>query len=104
MSEFTHTDGTVRQAYYGDGEQPWDTAKRLGWAAQFAAVSVLKYLRRTKGEPEKDLAKANWYFGELCAIADSGLPYQWRHDAKVAFRKLHAELTETERTALGIRF
>jgi hypothetical protein len=96
MSEFTHDDGTVRQDYYGEGEQPWDIAKRLGFAAQFAAVSALKYVRRTKGETAKDHAKAVWYYRELCALATEGLPYQWRHDAKVVLRKLESELTANE--------
>lgn len=96
MSEFTHADGTVRQAYYGDGEQPWDTAKRLGFAAEFAAVSALKYVRRTKGETAKDRAKAHWYYREITILATEGLPYQWRHDAAVVLRKLQAELTPNE--------
>lgn len=71
LAEIVAEDGSVRQGYYGSGEQPWDVAKRLGWAHHFAAVNALKYLRRTK-EPERDLEKARWYHRELLALRGWG--------------------------------
>lgn len=60
-------DGTVRQDHYGDGEQPWDAIVRLGWAPQFAAANIIKYLRRTK-EPKHSIESAKWYWARLCEI------------------------------------
>jgi len=36
--EFLAQDQTVRKSWYGDGEQPYDTAVRLGWGPAFAAT------------------------------------------------------------------
>lgn len=60
----TGEDGTVRKAHYGDGRQPWDDMVDLGWAAHFAAASILKYLRRSK-DPEHSLESAQWYYNQL---------------------------------------
>jgi hypothetical protein len=57
-------DGTVRKVHYGDGRQPWDDIVELGWAPEFAAANILKYLRRTK-DPEHSLASARWYLAAL---------------------------------------
>jgi hypothetical protein len=57
-------DGSVRKAHYGDGKQPWDTIKELGWGPEFAAANVLKYLRRTK-DVEGSRQKALWYKARL---------------------------------------
>jgi hypothetical protein len=62
--EITGADGTVRKAQYGDGVQPWDIIKERGWAPEFAAGNVLKYLRRRK-TPDEDRKKARWYWVEL---------------------------------------
>jgi hypothetical protein len=64
MSEHQADDGTVRKDHYGSGRQPWDDIKDLGWAAEFAAGNVLKYLRRTK-EPGHSLQSARWYLARL---------------------------------------
>lgn len=64
MATHLAEDGTVRQDHYGEGEQPWDTIVRLGYAPQFAAGNVLKYLRRTKA-PEHSLESARWYYARL---------------------------------------
>lgn len=84
--ETTAADGSVRKAYYGSGEQPWDIIKRFGWAADFAAGNVLKYLRRTKGEPG-DVTKARWYWVELKKLADNDYAF-----ARAAVAKLLREL------------
>lgn len=83
-------DGSVRKSYYGDGEQPWDAMKRIGWAADFAAGNVLKYLRRTKGEPD-DLTKARWYWSELKKLAEPDDRF-----ARSALAHLLRELKGTE--------
>lgn len=57
-------DGTVRKAHYGDGEQPWDTMVKLGWAPYFAASSIIKYLRRNKDHAHS-LESAQWYYERL---------------------------------------
>lgn len=67
----TADDGTLRQSYYGDGKQPWDTIKANGWAHHFAAGNVVKYLRRTK-EPGSSKAKARWYHRELYRLLNHG--------------------------------
>lgn len=64
------TDGTVRQSYYGNGKQPWDEMKGGSLASPFAAGSVLKYMRRTKGERAADIEKAVWYYNELLKMAN----------------------------------
>ena len=43
------SDGTTRKAHYGQGKQPWDYIVEAGWAPEFAAGCVLRYLRRDKG-------------------------------------------------------
>lgn len=53
--------GDGRRAHYGAGKQPWDTALERGWAAQGAAFSIIRYLRRTK-QPERDVAAARVYW------------------------------------------
>ena len=77
QEEATHiaADGTVRQAHYGSGRQPWDDIKeRFGAqaAAGFCAGNALKYLRRDhalKGvERARDLKHARWYFAELLKL------------------------------------
>lgn len=92
MSTIKGIDGTERQAYYGQGEQPWDVMKKVGFAPQFAAGNVLKYLRRPakglKGSdpiPSRtgtecwphnpdDIDKAIWYFKELHQMVYDGCP------------------------------
>lgn len=57
-------DGSQRKAHYGSGRQPWDDIKDLGWAPEFAAASILKYLRRTK-DKEHSIESARWYWERL---------------------------------------
>lgn len=64
-------DDADRQTYYGDGRQPWDEIVAGGFGAAFAAGSILKYLRRTKGEREKDVEKARWYWTRLADMSVS---------------------------------
>jgi hypothetical protein len=63
-------DGTLRQAHYGSGRQPWDDIVVAGWGPAFAASSILKYLRRTK-DPEHSITSARWYYAQLEAMADA---------------------------------
>lgn len=56
--------GDGRKAHYGDGKQPWDTIKEIGWGPAFAASNVIKYLRRSK-DPEHSLESARVYYGWL---------------------------------------
>lgn len=105
--EFIAHDGTVRKEHYGRGEQPWDVIVRLGWAPHFAASNVLKYVRRHTGKNgADDLAKARWYYVELCKMADmcrDGVPLpQWKEGlAAVAVRlNLMSELSEDEQRLL----
>jgi hypothetical protein len=81
-----------RKPWYGDGEQPWDSVKRLGWAPQFAASNVIKYLRRTK-EPEHSLESARWYYARLRELADTS---RYRMTAPGILAALRNELTTDE--------
>lgn len=65
-------DGTERKDHYGAGRQPWDDFKDWGWAAKFAAACVIKYLRRTKADPN-DIPDARWYYRELARLANEPL-------------------------------
>lgn len=68
--EATHIagDGTERKSHYGPGRQPWDDFLENGWAAHFAAACVVKYLRRTKEDPN-DIVDARWYYTRLKELA-----------------------------------
>lgn len=92
--EHTASDGTTRKTHYGAGRQPWDDIKELGWAPEFAASNVLKYLRRTK-DPLHSRSSARWYFHELQVLA-ADLAYPWRARAGLAHSRLLATLTEGE--------
>jgi hypothetical protein len=70
--EHVAEDGTVRKSHYGSGRQPWDDAKDDGRAEDFAAVCVLKYLRRTKPDPN-DLNDARWYYARLHELTMNSL-------------------------------
>lgn len=92
-------DGTNRKAYYGpDGEQPWDTALRLGWAHGFAATNVLKYLRRVKPGSEahsRESAKVYWRW--LNQLAEGKLNYTaWFDESGVTLLQLVGSLTPEE--------
>jgi hypothetical protein len=63
-------DGSIRQDHYGSGHQPWDDIKDQGWAPEFAAGNILKYLRRSKNE-EHSLKSARWYWAQLQAISST---------------------------------
>ncbi len=91
-------DGSVRQTYYGAGEQPWDTSRRNGWAATFACGNIVKYLRRQKNED--DLDKARWYWVELHKMTDQEFFPAERAHAALALQQLHRELTEDEHKRL----
>jgi hypothetical protein len=64
MTTHVHGDGTTRQNHYGQGEQPWDAIKTVGWGPEFAAGNVIKYLRRTK-DIEHSIESARWYWARL---------------------------------------
>lgn len=94
------TDGTIRKAHYGEGEQPWDTAVRRGWAAEFAATNVLKYLRRTGKDPEHSLESAKRYYEWLVKLAIKGVKNA--AIASLVLGELHEELTADEKKTLNI--
>lgn len=87
-------DGTVRQNHYGAGRQPFDDIKDAGWAPQFAAGNVLKYLRRNK-QPEHSLESARWYYNELSKLADRD------REARKVLLQLDRELTGAERRSVS---
>lgn len=64
-------DGSPRKAHYGDGQQPWDVMLVAGWTPEFAAGSILKYLRRAK-DLEHSLESAQWYWERLNELANEG--------------------------------
>lgn len=102
--EHLNPDQSVRKDWYGPGKQPWDVAKRLGWAPAFAATNVLKYLRRTK-DPEHSLESARWYYAELGKMAARHPTADYRSVlgfAAVIKERLVAELTDEEFTKLDI--
>lgn len=57
-----------RKSWYGDGRQPWDDIVDAGWAPEFCAGNVLKYLRRDK-TPEHSLESARWYHAQLVEMS-----------------------------------
>lgn len=60
---------TTRQAYYGDGLQPWDLIKSLGMGADFCAGNVIKYVGRyNRKNGLDDLEKASWYLARLIEL------------------------------------
>jgi hypothetical protein len=67
MSTYQADDGTIRQDHYGTGRQPWDDIVDQGWAPEFAAGNILKYLRRTK-DPEHSAESARWYWLRLIEL------------------------------------
>jgi hypothetical protein len=60
-----------RKLHYGAGRQPLDDIIEAGWAPEFYAGNILKYLRRDK-ERETSLEKAVWYWRALSALHYSG--------------------------------
>lgn len=81
-------DGTKRKAHYGEGEQPWDIIKRMGFGPEFAAGCVLRYIRRTK-DPAHSLESAKWYWAYLCQR-----PSGWHREDIYLY--LRSELTSEE--------
>jgi hypothetical protein len=99
-TEATHVadDGTIRKSHYGEKgkRQPWDDFIAWGWAAKFAAACVVRYLRRTKPDPD-DMFDACWYYTrlhELCAT---------EREAEAALAKLDVELTGEERRRIELQ-
>lgn len=86
--------GDGRKKHYGDGEQPIDVIRRLGWYPQFCAGNVLKYLRRDK-DPEHSAESAKVYFGWLADEADTHGTV-----AMSVYNQLIEELTPEERARL----
>ncbi len=88
------TDGSVRKAHYGDGEQPWDAICRIGYGPQFAASNVIRYLRRTK-DRQRSLESARWYWNQL--KTRSGKDMNRNHNSwSKAKNKLSMELSTFE--------
>ena len=90
-------DQSERQSYYGEGRQPWDDIVEAGFGLQFAAGSILKYLRRAKGEREKDVEKARWYWARFKEIGVSLIDYA---DGPVVLEWLQTILTNEEKELL----
>lgn len=67
----TGQDGSVRKAHYGEGRQPWDDIKAAGWAPEFSAGCILRYLRRTK-DSEHSIESARWYWARLQEMSMQG--------------------------------
>ncbi len=88
-------DGSTRKQHYGDGEQPWDTVKRLGWAPEFAAGNILKYLRRSK-DVAYSTESARWYWDELKKLMTRGQPMAQINRTSDVYRALMNELTNDE--------
>lgn len=86
-------DQSGRQDYFGEGRQPWDEIVDVGFGPQFAAGSILKYIRRTKGEREKDIAKAAWYWARLIELSEDRVNETAARDA---LQWLNARLTLAE--------
>lgn len=62
--EDSRVDDSERKEHYGPARQPWDDIVDLGWAPEFAAANVLKYLRRTK-DRYHSVESARWYYARL---------------------------------------
>jgi hypothetical protein len=86
-------DGSRRKAHYGEGKQPWDHICDAGWAPEFAAGCVLRYLRRTK-DPEHSIESAQWYWAQLERLAEQGY-------ARYVLGQLRLMLTPDELKRLG---
>jgi hypothetical protein len=112
QTSVTHLDerGTPRQAHYGAGRQPWDDVLDAGWAPEFCAGNVLKYLRRDK-ERQHSVESARWYYRRLVELSrgeirPSGVsPYRQDHPrrAQNVWKELHELLTLDELTVLTRR-
>lgn len=96
--EHNGTDGTKRKDHYGEGKQPWDTIKEMGWAPAFAASNVIKYLRRTK-DPEHSLESARWYDAQLRAMVRETNSFENPFIEEI-WNKLQNELTPGEHARL----
>jgi hypothetical protein len=92
----------------GQTRQPWDDILDLGWAPQFAAGNVLKYLRRHKNPDDRQ--KAAWYYAALrdlaapyldLTISDPGPFPAAARDAAAILSTLNALLTPAERDILS---
>lgn len=95
--EFVAADGTVRKSYYGDGVQPWDLMKEIGWAPHFAAGNALKYVRRyTNKNGDDDLKKGRWYYAELKKMVYDNPNDPWNVPAHFALNNLLFLLTDEE--------
>jgi hypothetical protein len=97
----THLDdrSIVRQDHYGPRHQAWDSILELGWAPEFAAGNILKYLRRTKS-PKHSLESANWYHDRLVSMSQG----YWTEDRQRAGdvrQRLYEILTDAERVSIG---
>jgi hypothetical protein len=92
-------DATERQPQYGDGRQPWDDIVEEGWAPEFAAGNVLKYLRRDKAR-EHSLASARWYWARLNEAVTAGLGPRRPREVQLVKLGLDRRLTDTERDLL----
>lgn len=92
-------DAEPRKKHYGDGEQPWDTALKMGWGPVAAAFCVLRYLRRDKAV-EHSLESARWYATRLAEGA-FGVRYGSQDVWHAAWAQLNDLLTKDEIVRIG---
>ncbi len=84
-----------RKLHYGEGRQPVDAIRELGWAPEFFAGNVLKYLRRDKA-PEHSLKSARVYYSWLQELAHVSHVDDAGYRARNVLFRLDAEMTEEE--------
>lgn len=80
-----------RKAHYGEGRQPLDDIKDVGWGPEFSAGNVLKYMRRLK-QISDSRQKARWYWRDLNEMCQDD-----NNHPKDVRRKLESLLTEAEK-------
>ena len=84
-----------RKLHYGQGKQPVDTIRELGWAPEFFAGNVLKYLRRDKAR-EHSVQSARVYYGWLQELAHAKNVDDAGYRVRDVLFRLDGELSEEE--------
>lgn len=94
--------GDGRKVHYGPGRQPVDTIRDMGWAPEFFAGNVLKYLRRSK-DIEHSHESARVYFRWLGdEVKSMQFDEAYRFRALDVLERLCAVLTLDERKILVV--
>ena len=98
--------GDGRKVHYGEGLQPWDTIKRLGWEPEWLAGNIVKYLRRNKAIAHSE-ESARVYFKRLYEGAEEEIGIRSKQEAvkygnfNKVLNDLIAELTPDELVRAG---